>query len=103
MGHQIESLDTTDTFHIILQNPNGLKINAAMEEFILGARICHSLGAAIISLPESNTNWNQPYQTKQLNTTIRKIWETSSTQTSQHPEPFYNRHQRGGTLQIITD
>jgi hypothetical protein len=78
-------------------------MNTAMDEFSLGSRICHSLGAAIISLPESNTRWNQPYQILKLNNTIRKIWATSSIQTSQHPEPFYNQHQRGGTLQIVTD
>jgi hypothetical protein len=102
-GHCLESIDPTDTFRILLQNPNGLKLNTSMEEFILGTRISYSLGAAVVSLTETNTNWNQLYQLKHVNTVLRNIWSTTSLQTSQHPESLHSQNQRGGTLQLLTD
>jgi hypothetical protein len=75
----------------------------AFDNFLLGIKTCHSIGAAAICLTETNTNWNQPYQLGKLSKAICNIWSTTSTQASQHPELFHSPNQRGGTLEIITD
>lgn len=66
-------------------------------------RICHFMGAGAVSLTEMNVNWNLPYQVKRVSTVVREIWETSTIQTSQHPEIVCTQNQQGGTLQLLTD
>jgi hypothetical protein len=73
-GNSLQDIDPTDTFRLIFQNPNGLKLSTAKDEFLLGAKTCHSLGAAAIFLAETNTNWNQPYQLHKLTSAFRDIW-----------------------------
>ena len=102
-GHNPISIDCSEIFRIVLQNPNGLKIQNSLAEFALGNKICHSLGAGAIALTETNINWNQTFQLHRVSTAIRDLWETTSFQPSQHPEAFRSQLQRGGTLQIITD
>ncbi len=87
----------------MLQNPNGLKLQSLYEDFVLGMRICHSLGIGVLSLSVTNVNWNQAYQLTRVSTVFREIWETTSVQVSQHPEHFRMQNQRGGTLQLLTD
>jgi hypothetical protein len=56
-GHQLVSIDSSDTLQIILQNPNGIKLNPLdMGEFEHSLKICHTMGAGIISVSESNVN-----------------------------------------------
>ncbi len=101
--HSLDSIDSTETFRVLLQNPNGLKLQSSYEDFVLGMRICHSMGAGVVSVTETNVNWNLPYQVKRVSTVVREIWETTTIQTSQHPEIFCTQNQRGGTLQLLTD
>ncbi len=102
-GHELESIDPTITFRILLQNPNGLKLQSEFEEFALGVKISYTLGAGVISLTETNTNWNQPYHLKQVTKAFRDKWKTMTFQASQHPEHFHQQSQRGGTLQVLTE
>ncbi len=102
-GHAPTPIDSSETFCIVLQNPDGLQIQQSIAELSLGNKICHSLGTGLISLPETNVNWNQPYQYTRVYHTLRDQWETSSIQTSLHPEKHRSQSQRGGTLQILTD
>jgi hypothetical protein len=102
-GHAPSPIDSSETFCIVLQNPNGLRIQQSIAELSLGNKICHSLGTGLISLPETNVNWNQPYQYTRVYHTLCDQWETSSIQTSLHPEKHRSQSQRGGTLQILTD
>jgi hypothetical protein len=103
-GHQLESIDSSDTLRIILQNPNGIKLNPLdMGEFEHILNICHTMGAGIISLSESNVNWNHTYLLGRVHQAVRKVWQTTAIQHSQHPEPYHQQCQRGGTLQIATD
>lgn len=46
-GHKLESLDSSDTLHIILQNPNDNKLNPLdMGDFKHSLNICNLLGVA---------------------------------------------------------
>jgi hypothetical protein len=58
-GHALESIDSTNTLRIILQNPNGVKPNPSDLEFQYSLTACHDIGSGIICLPETNTSWNQ--------------------------------------------
>jgi hypothetical protein len=87
----------------VLQNPNGLKRQSAPEEFALSMHTCYTMGAGIVSLTETNINWNQPYQIRRVLNVARALWETTAIQTSQHPEVFKTQNQRGGTMQLLTD
>jgi hypothetical protein len=103
-GHELESIDTSKTIRIILQNPNGIKLNPLdMGDFAYSLHLCKTLGAGVISLSESNVNWNQTQHLGRVSKIICDIWPTTSLQHSQHPEPFSNPCQRGGTLQVLTD
>lgn len=86
-----------------MQNPNGLKVQSSYEDFTLWMWICHSLGAGILSLTETNNKWNQLFQIKCISTVVREIWDATSLQTTQHPEKFRNQNQRGGHMQLLTD
>ena len=80
------------------------KLQNEKDDFALdGLHICYTLGAGIICLSETNTNWNQSYQITRVHNIAKDIWQTSAIQPSQHPESFSSQSQRGGTLQILTD
>jgi hypothetical protein len=72
-GHKLESIDSSTILRVVQQNPNGLKLQSSYEDFTLGMNICHSLGAGILSMTETNVNWNQPYQVQRVNAVVRKI------------------------------
>ncbi len=103
-GHELESIDSTNTLRIILQNPNGIKLNPLdLGDFAFSMQVCRTMGAGIISISESNVNWNQSYLLGQVNKIVRKMWQTTVIQPSQHLEPFHHQCQRGRNLQIATD
>jgi exonuclease III len=102
-GHTPNEIDSSKTFRIVVQNPKGLRIQQSIANLSLGNRICHSLGTGLIALTETNVNWSQPYQLTRVQQTLQDQWETTATQSSQHPETHRSEHQRGGTLQILTD
>jgi hypothetical protein len=49
-GHVLQDIDPSNTFQIIPQNPNGLKLNTGMDDFIIGARTLYSLSASVVGL-----------------------------------------------------
>jgi hypothetical protein len=58
-GHTLESIETNSTFHIFLQNPNGLSLYDSNFSLIQDLDTCQkygAYGAALISLPETNVN-----------------------------------------------
>jgi hypothetical protein len=55
-GHNPKSIDCSKFIRIVLQNPNGLKIQNSLADFALGNKICHSLGEGAIALTEANVN-----------------------------------------------
>jgi hypothetical protein len=102
-GHTLTPIDTTKTFRILLQNPNGLRIQKSIADLTLGHQICRSLETGAIAFAETNVNWNQQYQYHRVTQSLRDHWETTSFQVSQHPEVSKSQNQRGGTLQVLTD
>jgi hypothetical protein len=72
-GHCPESIDTTETLRVILQNPNGLKLQNDITDFAMGTQICYILGAGVICLSETNVNWNQSYQVHRVQKIVRDL------------------------------
>ena len=56
--HSLQSIDTSMTFHLFLQNPNGLKLHQGFHATLQDFQTCLQYGAAVLSLPEANTNWS---------------------------------------------
>jgi hypothetical protein len=52
-GHIPEQIDTTRTFRILLQNPNGIRPSVTEPEFLFSLHICHEIGAGAICLAET--------------------------------------------------
>ena len=103
-GHELSSINVSDTLWFLLQNPNGLKLNPLdMGDFAYGMHIGHQMGAGILGFCETNINWNHIYLQNRAHCLIRDTWHKSSVQFSQQLEPFHQQCQRGGTLQIATD
>ena len=61
-GHSLEVIDPTTTFRIFLQNPNGLSISMLNYSLQQDLQTCHKYGAAVLYMPETNTNWALPHQ-----------------------------------------
>jgi len=55
-GHSLETIDTSSTFRLILQNPNGLSLHAGTYSTHQDLFTYRELGAACLTLPETNTN-----------------------------------------------
>jgi hypothetical protein len=53
-GHTLTPIDTTKT--ILLQNPNGLRIQKSITDLTLGHQICRSLETGAIAFAETNVN-----------------------------------------------
>jgi hypothetical protein len=49
---------------------------------------CRQYGTAIVSLPETNVNWNRHDQYTNFHSTVRRIWLHSSAIVSRSPEDF---------------
>jgi hypothetical protein len=62
---------------------------------------CNDFGSAIISLPETNTNWNLPDQHLYLSSALCHLWQHSAYQTPCSPEDFLSQYQPGGTTTIV--
>jgi hypothetical protein len=53
-GHSLTSIDTSSTFRLFLQNPNGLNLSRSNYSLLKDLDTCQQYGAAVISLPETN-------------------------------------------------
>ena len=102
-GHSLASIDTSSTFRIILQNPNGLNPYPNNHSLCQDLLTCKDYGAAIISLPETNVNWSLKYPTRHLQTMLRNRWHYARLSLSRANEDFTSQYQPGGTATIVCD
>jgi hypothetical protein len=102
-GHIPEQIDTTRTFRILLQNPNGIRPSVTEPEFLFSLHICHEIGAGAICLAETNLNWHHTQHKLSLCRCLHRNWKTSRFQPSVPTEEFLGNYQPGGTVTIITD
>ena len=61
-GHNMESINMTEVFRILLQNPNGINPNSNNPNFQRSWQECQDKGVSLVGLSETNINWR-----KQLN------------------------------------
>jgi hypothetical protein len=73
-GHILDTIDTTTLLRVVLQNPNGLKLNNHPTELQICLQACHSIGTGIICLPETNSNRSKTNKYTGLKDTIKQIW-----------------------------
>jgi len=83
--------------------PNGLSISNQNHLLIQDLQTCYNYGAAVLCLPETNTNWHAEGQIATLRQIFRGTWKSSVLQPSRTPEPFLSTHQPGGTLTAVCD
>jgi hypothetical protein len=102
-GHSLPIIDCSKVFCILLQNPNGISLTYNAISLRQDLQTCKDYGAAVISLPETNVNWNRPDQYATFTSTIRRIWAHSAVAVSRSPEDFPSQFQPGGTSTIICD
>lgn len=102
-GHSLEVIDTSTTFRVFLQNPNGFSVHRNNHLLIQDLQTCYQYGAGALCFPETKTNWNQEGQVGTLHKLFRNVWQTSVLQPSQTPDPFLSAHQPEGTLTAICD
>jgi hypothetical protein len=97
-GRSLEVIDTSTTFRVFLQNPNGLSIHHNNHLLIQDLQTCYKYGAGDLCFPETNTNWNQEGQVRALQQLFRNVWHSSVIQPFQTPDPFLSTYQPGGGL-----
>ncbi len=102
-GHTPESIDTSSTFRILLQNPNGIKPSVTEPEFLFSLHLCHEIGIGAICLAETNLNWNNSQHHISLRRCLYRNWKATKFQTSVPEERFLGNYQPGGTATIVTD
>ncbi len=102
-GHSLEIIDPTTTFRLFLQNPNGLSISWQNFSLQQDLKTCNDYGAAVICMPETNTNWDLPQQRECFTQMLHRTWKTTVYQTSRAPESFLSSYQPGGTATITCD
>jgi hypothetical protein len=100
-GHSMEVIDPSPTFRIFLQNPNGLNISHTNYSLQHDLDTCRKYGAAVIALPETNTNWESREHLGIFNRMLKRTWDPVSTSTSRAVEPFLSSYQPGGTATIV--
>lgn len=61
-GHSLPVINPSQVFRVFLQSPNGLSLKYKNFPLQNDFYISRDYGAAILSLPETNVNWNLPYQ-----------------------------------------
>jgi hypothetical protein len=98
----MEQIDPTKTFRLILQNPNGLSLYSGSHLTKADLYTCRNYGAAALSLPETNSNWNSS-QISLFTSILRDIWPNTSYSVSRSEESFLAPYQPGGTATIITN
>jgi hypothetical protein len=102
-GHIPESIDTTTTFRVLLQNPNGIKPSVTEPEFLFSLHVCQDIGVGAICLAETNLNWHHTHQKISLRRCLQRNWSSSRFQPSIPSEQFLGTYQPGGTATIVVD
>ncbi len=85
-------------FRILVSNPKGLKLTYDILETEHSLGRVHSLGVSVLSLAETNVNWNHPKVPGRFHKSIRKIWRHSAVSKSSTNDSFTSETQPGGTL-----
>jgi hypothetical protein len=101
-GHVMDDIDTSTTFRIILQNPNGIQPGRKDYDFQYSLANCHSLGMRVLSLVDTKLNWTKETSYHTANW-FHKIWNFSSISHSQINESFNSSFQPGGILTAVVD
>jgi hypothetical protein len=101
-GHVMESIDSKQTFRILLQNPNGIHPHISYSDFLFGLHIAETLGVGALCMPETNLNWNSQ-QVTATRRCLARTWRHCSFQFSQGEEQFDSLYKPGGTLTAVTD
>jgi len=102
-GHTLAVIDPSTAFRLFLQNPNGLSIATAPLNLHQDLIACHKYGTAVVSMPETNTNWDLHHIRDCFSGLVRKTWKQSVLQPSKGPETFLADKQPGGTTTLICD
>jgi len=102
-GHVPESIDTTATLRVLLQNPNGIKPSVTEPEFLFSLHVCQDIGVGVICLAETNLNWHHAKHKISLRRCLHRNWSSSRIQPSVPNEEFLGNYQPGGTATIIVD
>jgi hypothetical protein len=102
-GHSLTTIDPSMTFRVFLQNPNDLALSTTNYSLLQVFQTCRDYGAAVLCLPETNTNWDQAGQHTIPHTMLHRTWKNSSSQTSRVPENFLSQYQPGGTATVVCD
>jgi len=91
-GHMLPTIAPLTIFRLILQNPNGLHLH--INDLALLQEFCHSKEyvSAVLCLPETNVNWNAPYQLSDFTSLLRSTWKTFTAIVSRYPETSTRRH-----------
>jgi hypothetical protein len=102
-GHFLPVIDPTTTFRVFLQNPNGLSISRQPLALQQDLQTCQAFAAAVVCMPETNTNWDLPHLQEKFEQLLHHTWKTTSYQASKNPEVFLSDRQPGGTATLICD
>jgi len=102
-GHASESINSTSTLRIILQNPNGIRPSVTNTDFMFSLHLCSEIGAEAICLAETNLNWHHSQHHASLRRCLHKNWSASKYQTSVLKENFLGDYQPGGTVTLAVD
>lgn len=81
-------------------NPHGLHLGMgtySTEEAFLTLASMHT---GVLSLAETNINWDHPSAKSKLHNITRKVWKHSSVAFSHTSEKFKDLNQPGGTLMM---
>lgn len=100
-GHSLEEIDASSTFRVFFKNPNGLHLYPTKYTLLKDFQSCHDYRTAIISLPETKTNWYITDQHHFLRGILHKIWNNSAFLTSKSSESFLYDHQPGRMATIV--
>ena len=101
-GHEMDTIDTSKTLQLLLQNPNGIQPDRKDYEFLYCLSQCRSLGIGVQSLVETKLNWNKNTSFS-ARRAFQRTWEFSSLAPSQVDENFVSHQQPGGTLTAVID
>ena len=102
-GHSPDKIDVSKTFWVLLQNPNGIKLNTNNTEFMLSLQESYDSGTAVIRLTETNISWTKYQNRQNLRESLNKLWPHTAFSTSNSSETFESNFQPGGTITIATD
>jgi hypothetical protein len=102
-GHSLPSIDTSSTFRILLQNPNGLNLDTNNYSLLHDIQTCADFGAAVISLPETNVHWALPSTRTSFRGMLKRMWPHVTISTSESAEPFLSTYKPGGTATVVCD